>query len=276
MSMLPAIIEGGEKALAKTGGSALSKVIAKGAENAGRNIAIKAIGKAATKIPVITSSNPMTLQNAYDKLISLKKATSNNAQKQMNVLESGLKPNIQVSDDFLNASKGSYLKSLQDNYDLALKNDLGKENALELKRAIEPFTSIGGNYEEAKKRAMDYIASGKSNKVTENSSKLLGDKNIFRSKNSDTGISWTLDPSVAKEYAYNVDNPIFQRARTGGDAVLIAPQYTERYQPSAMVHNEVIGYPYGINNIKNIDSARNGNFGHKGVKGMRGGSAPKV
>lgn len=283
MSMLPALINEGEKALTKTAektaGSALSKILAKGSGNAGKKIAVDVAEKNAVKIPVHTSSNPITLQEAFEKMASARNASQSNARYGV--------PKGVIDFTDLSQKQNPYIYNLRNNYRNEIKASLGNDFD-EFETLIKEYTKIHPDeksFEKAKNAVEKYLNSPKSDTVVRKSQELLPNAGVYRATWPDReGISWSTSPKIANDNM-QAGRKMIEGEILGNERV-IAPQFTELYQP-ATSQLEVIGYPSLQKDVssKKLSELLNatgkktqgrGNFGHKGVKGKRGGSAPKL
>ena len=299
------VVGGGRKSV--LGG--LAKASTKMAEKEGANIAKKlVVDEISDGVPsvirVFTKDNPMSLQEAYERTASLRNAHANNMRMLSD--SSGRYIYKNMPNDFLDVGKSNPYanKLLNEQYDSAIAREIGEDNASKLGTLLGDYARLENNdFGGSRKAVSDFLASNDSDAIVNKSRELLKDAGVYRAQNSPDGVSWTTKPSVALQY---VDSSL----RPEGTEILegeimpnnrvIAPQFTERYQP-ALAQHEVIGTPSDIQQVgvtkmrgllegegisandKDVELALSymkpkggGNYGHKGVKGMRGGSTPRI
>lgn len=299
------VVGGGRKSV--LGG--ITKASTKMAEKEGANIAKKLVvdeisEKTPSAIRVFTKDNPMSLQEAYERTASLRNAHANNMRMLMD--SSGRSIYKNMPNDFLDVGKSNPYanKLLNEQYDSAIAREIGEDNASKLGTLLGDYARLGNDDFGGSRRAVsDFLASNDSDAVVNKSRELLEDAGVYRAQNSPDGISWTTKPSVALQYVDESLHPDGTKILEGEirpNNRVIAPQFTERYQP-ALAQHEVVGTPSDIQQVgvtkmrgllegegisandKDVEIALSymkpkggGNYGHKGVNGIRGGSSPKV
>lgn len=298
------VVGGGRKSV--LGG--LTKASTKMAEKEGANIAKKLVvdeisEKTPSVLRVFTKDNPMSLQEAYERTASMRNAHASN--KRMLTEASGKELYKNFPNDFMELDNSNpYAKKLFGDYDNAISREIGSENASKLRNILGDYARLDNeDFEGSRNMVKNFLNSKDSDAVVNKSRDLLEDAGVYRAQNSPDGISWTTKPSVALQYVDESLHPDGTKILEGEihpNNRVIAPQFTERYQP-ALAQHEVIGYPSGIqqvgktkmvellkgegvntndinvaNALRYMKPKNGGNYGHKGVKGMRGGSAPKA
>lgn len=283
----------GGRMLDKTGTTPLNNLV----KSNGRKIAIKATKGLSEKVPVYTKNNPMSLQDAFEKTVRLRDANANNIINKLGNAGSDI---VNVIDGFSNITpkNNPYASRLMNNYDKAISREIGEEKARELSKLLTDYTKFNdkAGFYKAKNAISKYLGSDASDEVVSKSVDMLKDAGVYRADNVPGGISWSTSPKIAKE-SRNYPNTRMLQGDIGQNSRVIAPQFTERFQPQAS-QLEVIGVPNSVSDISPYELREllagegmrireeqakelakylrgKGNFGHKGVKGKKGGSAPR-
>ena len=297
------VVGGGRKSVLSELTNASTKMAEKEGANIARKLAVDEISeKTPSVLRVFTKDNPMSLQEAYERTASMRNAHASN--KRMLTDASGKELYRNLPYDFMKlGSSNPYAKKLFGDYDNAISREIGSENASKLRNILGDYARLDNeDFEGSRNMVKNFLNSKDSDAVVNKSRDLLEDAGVYRAQNSPDGISWTTKPSVALQYVDESLHPDGTKILEGEihpNNRVIAPQFTERYQP-ALAQHEVIGDPSGIqqvgktkmvellkgegvnthdinvaNALRYMKPKNGGNYGHKGVKGMRGGSAPK-
>lgn len=286
----------------------LTKASTKMAEKEGANIAKKLVvdeisEKTPSVIRVFTKDNPMSLQEAYERTASMRNAHASN--KRMLTEASGKELYKNFPNDFMELDNSNpYAKKLFGDYDNAISREIGSENASKLRNILGNYARLDNkDFEGSRNMVKNFLNSKDGDAVVNKSRDLLEDAGVYRAHNSPDGISWTTKPSVAMQYideSLHPDGTKILEGEIHPNNRVIAPQFTERYQP-ALAQHEVIGDPSGIqqvgktkmvellkgegintndinvaNALRYMKPKNGGNYGHLGRAGEVGGSLPKV